>query len=716
MRETITRYIAVSLLLLVGIQLKGLNVDSLRSRLHHSDSENQSEVYERLLEHFFYNNPDSAIHYSYLLLANSEVYHQDSMQVKALMSLGLLYYLKGDPEKSVSFIQKGDEFVGSETSFRSRITYNYYKGIHKLYISELDSALLYLDRSLNMAEELNDVKFTGRSLLNIGNVYWYNGHYTLALRYYQQSIEYLEKASDDRGRLYVLFNIANIYRSREEIRQGIKYYDEAYKLAAELQDNIMQGSIMNNKGLSYAGLNKSDSALLFVNKALDIYLKMDMSKQIMHTQCNKARYLIDKNSLDSANYYLNLVEQHKELDQYPREHVNYLFVKAKYSKVQDNYPLAIDYLNKALELTGRYFQDDNKLAVLELLSDAEAKMNNFEKAYAYSYEASQIQDSIYNIKKTDEMAFLQKAFELMKQEKQTELLKTRSRLLEMELEKEKHSLVSMVVVSVLLGLLTLVIFNAMLKIRQKKKELIKSNTRLINSNEELVQANAVKNKLFSVLSHDLKSPLSSIVSMTSLMELSPTITDSSDLQMVHAVGESSNMMLSFIDNTLFWFKKVHGNLKPDYQPLSMEFLMDEIDYWFQSFSKQKKISLLFDGEDVQIVSDKNILMVLLRNVVSNAIKFSNEGDKVIISWTNTDEHVVLKVKDYGIGMSQEQLEALNKQEGINQFANGTNGETSTGLGLFLCQELLHSIGGQMLVNSTRGEGTEVYCYLKKNVG
>ncbi|WP_430813505.1 tetratricopeptide repeat protein [Carboxylicivirga sp. RSCT41] len=716
MWETITRYIAIVLLLLVGLQTKGLNVDSLRNQLHASDSEHQSGVYERLLEHFFYNHPDSAIHYSYLLLANSEVYQQDSMQVKALMSLGLLYYLKGDPDKAISYIHKGDASVSAEVSPRSILTYNFYKGAYKLYISELDSALVYLDRSLSLAKQLQDVKFTGRSLLNIGNVYWFNGHYTLALRYYQQSIEYLEKASDVRGRLYVLFNIANIYRIKEEIRQGIEYYNEALKLALQVQDKIMQGSIMNNKAISYASLNQSDSALYLVNKALDIYTDMDISKQIMQTQCNKARYLIDLDQLDSATYYLNLVQQHKELDQYPREHVNYLFVKANFSKVQGNYPLAIHYLNKALELTGRYYQDDNKLEVLELLSDAEAKMKNWQKAYAYSNAASQIQDSIYNIKKTDEMAFLQKAFELMRQEKETELLKTRSQLLEVELDKEKHSLVSMVVVSVLLGLLTLVIFNAMLNIRQKKKELVKSNIQLINSNEELVQANAVKNKLFSVLSHDLKSPLSSIVSMTSLMELSPTITDSSDLEMVHAVGESSNMMLSFIDNTLFWFKKMHGNLKPDYQPLSMEFLMDEIDYWFQSFSKQKNISLLFRGEDISIVSDKNILMVLLRNVVSNAIKFSNVGDQVTISWTSTEEHVVLKVKDNGIGMSQEQLEALNKQEGINQFANGTNGETSTGLGLFLCQELLHSIGGQMLVQSKQGEGTEVYCYLKKKVG
>ncbi|PXY01820.1 hypothetical protein DF185_04000 [Marinifilum breve] len=109
-------------------------------------------------------------------------------------------------------------------------------------------------------------------------------------------------------------------------------------------------------------------------------------------------------------------------------------------------------------------------------------------------------------------------------------------------------------------------------------------------------------------------------------------------------------------------------------------------------------------------------MVFLRNVVSNAIKYSNEGGKVIISWTNTEEHVVLRVKDYGIGMSLEQVDALNKQVGINQFTNGTNGEISTGLGLFLCQELLHCIEGKMKVQSALKEGTEVYGYFKKNVG
>lgn len=702
-------------MLLVGLQLKGINVDSLKGRLHAGHSRHQSEVYERLLEHYYYNHTDSAIHYANLLLTNSEVYQQDSMQVKALMSLGIMYYLRGEPEKCDVYIQKGDKLVRSDLSARSMLTYNFYKGAYKIYTSELDSALIFLYRSLNLARELNDDKYTGRSLINIGNVYWHNGHYTLALRYYQQSIDYLEKIADERGRLYVLFNIANIYRSRDEIHQGIKYYDEAYELALEVEDIIMQGGIMNNKALSYAFLNEHDSALYYVDKALKYYLQMDISKQVMHTQCNKARYLTDVNQLDSAAYYLKLVEQHKDIDQYPREHVNYLFVKANYSEAQNNYPLAIQYLSKAQQLANRYQQDDIKLEALELLSEAEARMRRWEKAYVYSDAASQLQDSIYDIKKTDEMAFLQKAFELMKQEKETELLKTKSQLLEMEVKNDKHSLVSMVVASALLGLLTLVVFSALLNIRQKKQELQKSNAQLIKSNEQLVQANAVKNKLFSVLSHDLKSPLSSIVSMTSLMEMSPTISENSDLQLVHAVGESSNMMLSFIDNTLFWFKKVHGNLKPDYQPLSMEFLMDEIDYWFQSFRRQKNISLLFEGEDIDIVSDKNILMVLLRNVVSNAIKFSSEGAQVFISWTSEKDHVVLSVKDEGVGMSQEQLEALNKQEGINQFANGTNGETSTGLGLFLCQELLHSIGGQMQVQSTLGKGTEIICYLNKNV-
>ena len=704
------RILTPLLLMLALTSIEAINVDSLRNRLKSSSMEEHSVIYEKLLEHYFYNNADTAIHYAYLLQGNAEVLKQDSLQVKAIMSLALIHFVKGEGDKCRSFFNQCDTLIRKEVSQAAKLNYNYYKAAYHLYQSELDSSLLYYERALMLAKELNEVKLTGRSLLNIGNVYWYNGHFTMALKYYEQSIEFLELAGDDRGLVYVLFNIANIYRNKEEINQAIQYYNEAFELAQQVQDRNMLGNIMNNKAMLYAFLNKNDSALVFINRAIDHFKKTNVSKNLIQAKCNKAKYLLRLDITDSVDYYLDVVDKKYNIRMFPHENANWLIVHSMYSSKKGNHQASIEYLKDALRITSEHKMHDLKLDVLNLLAEKKVLIKEWETAYDYTLQVNNLTDSLYSTKKSDEMAFLQKAFELMKHERETELLKAKSQLLELELENKKQSSFIIVLIATMMAVVAFVIFIIFLNNRQKKNELAAANSQLQQSNQDLIDANNVKNKLISVLSHDLKSPLSSIVSMSSLMEMSPTIKSKSDLQMVNAIAESSNMMLSFIDNTLMWFKKIHGNLTPDNQTLSLKHIMEETAYWFHSFTKLKNIILTFEGDDVILESDKNILLVLMRNLLSNAIKFSDNGQVVIVNWFHANNQLTIRVKDAGTGMSSAQVKAIN-EKGINQFAYGTNGEISSGLGLFLCKELLLIIGGQLFVCSEEGVGTEVSCIL-----
>jgi len=701
----------VVVLLFISSTVNAINPDSLKLQLEQAEPQKKSAVYERLLEYYFYNNLDTAIHYAYLLQANSDVYKQDSLQVKAGMTLGLLYHLKNDATKSQYWFNECDSLLSIGLGDRAKLTYHYYKGIHKLFISELDSALVFLDRSLKGARQIEDTKYIGRSLLNIGNVYWYNGHFTLALKYYKNSVPYLEIAADDRGRLYVLFNIANIYRLQDELEQGLKYYDEAYQLAQLIKDNSMLGNILNNKSQIYSYNNDNDSALVLTNQALDYFKKTGSLKSMVQATCNKAKYFLYLNQIDSTVYYLNKVETRCNIEQYTHEQINYYFVKAGLSKKRGKRYEQIKYLKKAESVAEKYQLNDLKLEVMHSLAEANADLLQYGAAYKYADRSLLLQDSIYNVNKTDAMAFLQKAFESVQQDKETNLLKTERKLLKLELMHEKQSSYILILLVVIVSLLAIGIFTVYLNDRRKKQELTKANLQLKESNRQLIEANDVKNKLFSILSHDLKSPISGIVSMSSLMEVSSSIKGETDLQMLHAINESSNMLMTFIDNTLFWFKKIHNKLKPDYQDVTIKAIMFDVEQWFTSFCRQKEIKLEFGGDDILIRTDINILQVILRNLIGNAIKFSHSKGLVQIVWQRDNRHLVVSIKDQGIGMSPQQMEQINLPGGIDQFTNGTNGETGTGLGLFLCKELLESIGGKMCVFSTEGKGTEVKFWL-----
>ncbi|MCT4645603.1 MAG: tetratricopeptide repeat-containing sensor histidine kinase, partial [Carboxylicivirga sp.] len=579
------------------------------------------------------------------------------------------------------------------------------------YTTKLDSALLYLNRSLSLAKELGDDQFIGRSLLNIGTVYWINGHNNLAIENYKNSVDFLDKVDDKRGMLYVLANIANIFKLKEEMKLALEYFNEAYDLANKLSDNVMLGNVLNNKAAVLSYLRRYDEALSVIDQAITAYKLTNNSKGLIQAHSNKADYLMAINKPDSAAHYIELIEKSYDLNEFPRAKINFLEAKADYSRYLKQHQQAKKYHLEALQIAIDYKLDNARLNMTnELAADARL-LEKWKEASLYAEEVISLKDSIYDIKKVEELTFLQKAFELMKHEKEAQLLKAQQQLLKMELVNEKRSTAISVLITLFLLILVIIVFIAFLNYRKQKVALAHVNKQLLQRNNELLEANRIKNQLFSVLSHDLKSPLSSIISLASIMEQSPTISEKDDVKLVQAVAESSNLLMDFIDNTLLWFKKVHNNLGLKKQNISIAEVMKEVEVWFSSFSRVKNVNLKISVDDYRIQYDKNILMVLMRNIISNAIKFSHPNNSIEINWTKNAEGIIIMVKDKGVGMNAQQVEKLNSETGMHIFKQGSANEIGTGFGLYLCKELLESAGGALKIKSEEGKGTEISIFI-----
>ncbi len=249
--------------------------------------------------------------------------------------------------------------------------------------------------------------------------------------------------------------------------------------------------------------------------------------------------------------------------------------------------------------------------------------------------------------------------------------------------------------------------NSKIEVEQKASELSKANEMLKVSEEKLIELNASKDKLFSIISHDLRSPFDSILGFSSIIvDEYDELTDPEIRAYSENIYTSSKHLLSLLDNLLQWSRLQSGRLK--YSPEKLR-LRDEIQSVIKLMSGnavKKNINLITDaGEDIFVNADDNMLHSILQNLISNAIKFTNPQGIVKIIGRKNLTHAEIEISDNGIGMEEETVKNLFKID-KNTIRYGTSKEKGNGLGLVLCKELIEKNGGAISVFSEKDKGTK----------
>jgi two-component system, sensor histidine kinase and response regulator len=242
-----------------------------------------------------------------------------------------------------------------------------------------------------------------------------------------------------------------------------------------------------------------------------------------------------------------------------------------------------------------------------------------------------------------------------------------------------------------------------LEIESQKKEIVTKAALLEKRAGELRESNAVKNKLFSVISHDLKAPMYAIrnvLNSATQAELSPR-----ELQeLLPEMVKDLNYTTSLMENLLQWakFQMKSDIIRP--QSLNMNEEVSEVVRLFQLQYQAKKITVETKTElPAHAWADKNITNLVLRNLLSNAIKFTPQNGHIVIGASRSNGCVEVYVQDSGRGMSREELAKINN--GNFYSTNGTNNEAGTGLGLMICREFLAKNDGRLMVESEPGLGS-----------
>ncbi len=226
-------------------------------------------------------------------------------------------------------------------------------------------------------------------------------------------------------------------------------------------------------------------------------------------------------------------------------------------------------------------------------------------------------------------------------------------------------------------------------------------------NKELQKINSEKDKFFSIIAHDMRGPLGGIMGMTEMLtDEIYQLTENDRKQMMANLRRSSRNTFTLLENLLEWAQMVQGLTEFKPQKLDLTQTIAECKNTLEESAKVKRIELLVQIAGEQIVlADKNMLQSVIRNLISNAVKFTSNGGKVNISAeSSANNMVMISVKDNGIGMTSEMLNHLFHID-ADIKRPGTNNEKSTGLGLLLCKEFVEKLGGKITVESELNKGT-----------
>ncbi|MBO7461774.1 MAG: HAMP domain-containing histidine kinase, partial [Bacteroidales bacterium] len=242
--------------------------------------------------------------------------------------------------------------------------------------------------------------------------------------------------------------------------------------------------------------------------------------------------------------------------------------------------------------------------------------------------------------------------------------------------------------------------------KERSKQLQRLNIMLDDRNNELQKAIETKNKFISLIAHDLRNPLNAINGLSELLtkRLKPE-TDQRALDMAKVLHQSAKGASELLDNLLIWARTQQNTIQFNPETLNVHAITADTINEIKVQAERKHIMLINSTTtDDTVWADKLMLQTIIRNIVSNAIKFTNEGGLIVIGSSQTTDNTEITIEDNGVGMTQETIQKIVGSTELNS-TKGTSGETGTGMGLIISKEFIQRHKGTLNIESTVGKGS-----------
>jgi two-component system, sensor histidine kinase and response regulator len=609
------------------------------------------------------------------------------------------------------------EELQSATSDTSRV--NVYYSISRFYWDKnADSALLIAQKGLDLARKINFKKGEALCLLTKGVVLVSKGEYPEALDAHFQALKLSEELGLDGLTANNYNNIGIVYISMDNNSKALEYFKKSLQSSAKYGDQRATFSNLVNIAEIYTKDGYFDLALEYDMKALQIGKNIRDSAGMAIALFNVGNVYCKKENYDKALTYLREALALSERI-HDKEGVAYCYNSMAQAFERTG------HLGKSVHYAGMGLREAASLGSTELIRESYAilyaaheRLQNFEKALYYRNMEIGLKDSMFTIEKERKVNGLQSSYDLAQKQHQIDLLNKNKIIQQEAIEKEKFQRLTFTAAALLLSFaLLFLIWNNVLKrrknrllkkqneeITRQKLAITKQHAKIHEQNILLEKSNAVKNRLFSIVSHDLRSPLNSLQGIVSLMEIK-TLSEAETKKISSMIALQVNTTAHLLDNLLSWAKNQMESLQAAPKEFDLQHAIAEGIQLMQWSADSKNIKLKNEIENaIPVIADTAMIDIVIRNLIGNAIKFSKANDVVSVTAIPNGKFVKVIVKDTGQGISLENQSKIFIN-GDTFTTPGTSNEKGTGLGLGLCKELVEKNGGRIWFESQPGKGS-----------
>jgi|GEM_PF-1703115 len=573
---------------------------------------------------------------------------------------------------------------------------------------------------LKIRRQLKKNRLVELSLNNIGAAYYNLGNHKLALDYYIEATEVRQKYTSAASPI-LLNNIGLIYLKMKDFVLANKYFKDALQVSKKTNHILGQGYAHLNFGDLHFEKKDYNLALISYKSAISYYKQLEDKNGIVVILNRLGKVYIEIKDLYRARS--NILEAYKLSKLY-----NLTLGKTEalinLSQIQINKgknKSAITNLERAYEIAQDEKLQEKKLEVLHMLSEANENLKNYKIALEFHHKYGILKDSLYNEQNARILIDAKEKFESDKKERLNYHLLNINDDQKIELENRKAFLIYVLIATIFVSIIAAYfIYNN----RQRKKQnaiLLKTKTeleeaiiKLNETNLELQHSNSTKDKFFSIIAHDLKNPFGTLLGATKILKLDDGTMDSEDKnELIDIISNDIEKLYALLENLLYWASSQTKKLTAKKSTIQLSVLLQEITELLKSNAKSKNINLNIEvPESLFVYFDEFMLSTILRNLITNAIKFSYHDEIISIAGFEANDKIHLKIIDNGIGISEEnQTHIFDESSEFKQ--NGTDKEKGTGLGLILCRDFVKENNAQIFLTSKLNQGTTFELVMEK---
>ena len=620
-----------------------------------------------------------------ILAQKMRFYNSDSLEQLSKQALQCSRTSDNKIEELIALLNLGD--YNSDKGYHA-------KGIH------------FYRNALALGKSIDDKELLLKAQNKLAGEFMYKGDYGEALTRYLKCID-LAKAYNNQYMLSVSTqNIASLYLAQKDYKQALIFFNEVKKLNQNLSDTLYTAQTMSHIASLYADMGQLEYAMFNANSSITTFEKEGIMHWLAFAYATKGKIYLKENKYKWALYWYNQSEiLYEDLDD-QRSKISLLNGMAEAYLGMRKDSLSEKYALQAFKVSSELKFKEGKQKCAKTLYKINKNKRDFSTALKYHELFQVLSDTLSRDENKKTLTLLKTKMEHEKQK--NDLIEENNR----QLAEQRNYVYAALFILLIFIVITILVRRSEKIQKSLNQKLQVKTTDLELSEHELREINLTKDKLFSIIGHDLRGPIGAFQGLLKLLK-EGEIGQTEFMSFVPKLRRDIDHISFTLNNLLSWgHTQMNGSVtKPAVVALSA-LVQDNINL-LREIAENKSIRMVSQiASNTMVWSDSDQIDIVIRNLISNALKFTPENGMVTIAAQQMQTNWQISIRDTGIGMSEETVEKLFAVNN-NHTTYGTNNEKGTGLGLSLCKEMVEKNGGSIWVESYPRKGSAFHFTVPK---